>query len=31
MTTREDPNFINTLYEIFLELPTPLQFEKRKF
>jgi len=31
MTTREDPNFIKTLYEIFLELPTPLQFEKEKF
>jgi hypothetical protein len=31
MATREDPNFIKTLYEIFLELPTPLQFEKEKF
>ena len=31
MTTRKDPNFINTLYEIFLELPTPLQFEKDSF
>ncbi|MDH3658222.1 MAG: HD domain-containing protein [Nitrosopumilus sp.] len=31
MTTREDSNFIKTLYEIFLELPTPLQFEKEKF
>ncbi len=31
MTTREDPNFINTLYEIFLQLPTPLQFEKENF
>ncbi len=31
MTTREDPNFIKTLYEIFLELPTPLQFEKESF
>ena len=31
MTTREDPNFIKTLYEIFLELPTPLQFEKERF
>ena len=31
MTTREDPNFIKKLYEIFLELPTPLQFEKEKF
>jgi len=31
MTTRNDPNFISTLYEIFLELPTPLQFEKDNF
>jgi len=31
MTTRKDPNFIKTLYEIFLELPTPLQFEKENF
>jgi hypothetical protein len=31
MSTRKDPNFINNLYEIFLELPTPLQFEKEKF
>ena len=31
MTTRADPNFIKTLYEIFLELPTPLQFEKEGF
>ena len=31
MSTREDPNFINTLYEIFLQLPTPLQFEKDNF
>ena len=31
MTTRNDPNFINTLYEIFLQLPTPLQFEKENF
>ena len=31
MTTREDPNFIKTLYEIFLELPIPLQFEKEGF
>ncbi len=31
MATREDPNFINTLYEIFLQLPTPLQFEKENF
>ncbi len=31
MSTREDPNFIKSLYEIFLELPTPLQFEKKNF
>lgn len=31
MTTRSDPNFIKNLYEIFLELPTPLQFEKDNF
>ena len=31
MTTREDPNFIKTLFEIFLELPAPLQFEKECF
>jgi len=31
MTTRKDPKFIKTLYEIFLELPTPLQFEKENF
>ncbi|MFQ5475639.1 MAG: HD domain-containing protein [Nitrosopumilus sp.] len=31
MTTRDDPNFINTLYEIYLQLPTPLQFEKENF
>ena len=31
MKTREDPNFIKTLYDIFLELPTPLQFEKDNF
>ena len=31
MSTRKDPNFINTLYDIFLELPTPLQFEKENF
>ena len=31
MTTREDPNFIETLFEIFLELPVPLQFEKEGF
>jgi len=31
MTTREDPNFIKTLFDIFLELPAPLQFEKDGF
>ena len=31
MTTRADPEFIKSLYEIFLELPTPLQFEKENF
>lgn len=31
MATRKDPNFIKTLYEIFLELPTPLQFKKEGF
>ena len=31
MRTREDPNFIKTLFEIFLELPVPLQFEKECF
>lgn len=31
MTTRNNPNFITTLYEIFLELPSPLQFEKENF
>ncbi len=31
MVTRKDPKFIQTLYEIFLELPTPLQFEKDNF
>ncbi|MBT8252011.1 MAG: HD domain-containing protein [Nitrosopumilus sp.] len=31
MTTRNDPDFIKSLYEIFLELPTPLQFEKENF
>ena len=31
MSTRKDPNFIATLYEIFLELPSPLQFEKENF
>jgi len=31
MSTREDPEFIKTLYDIFMELPTPLQFEKENF
>lgn len=31
MSTREDPNFIKSLYDIFLELPRPLQFEKNNF
>ncbi|MGY5143992.1 MAG: HD domain-containing protein [Candidatus Nitrosopumilus sp. bin_32a] len=31
MSTREKPNFIKSLYEIFLELPSPLQFEKENF
>ena len=31
MSTRKDPNFVKTLYEIFLQLPTPLQFEKDNF
>ena len=31
MSTREDPKFIKTLYEIFLELPSPLQFKKENF
>ena len=31
LETRKDPNFIKTLYEIFLQLPTPLQFEKENF
>lgn len=31
MSTRKDPKFIKALYEIFLELPTPLQFEKENF
>ncbi len=31
MSTRDDPKFISTLYHIFLELPTPLQFEKENF
>jgi len=31
MLTRKDPNYIETLYEIYLELPVPLQFEKENF
>ena len=31
MSTRNDPNFIKELYEIFLELPRPLQFSKENF
>ena len=31
MAMRNDPKFIKTLYEIFLELPSPLQFEKENF
>lgn len=31
MTTREDPQFIKSLYSIFLELPKPLQFNKDRF
>jgi len=31
MSTRKDPKFIKTLYDIFLQLPTPLQFEKENF
>lgn len=31
MTTRNEPNFIKTLYEIFLQLPKPLQFERENF
>ncbi|MHA7647416.1 HD domain-containing protein [Nitrosopumilus sp. S4] len=31
MTTRSNPNFIKNLYEIFQELPTPLQFGKENF
>ena len=29
--TRKDPNFVKTLYDIFLELPTPLQFGRDNF
>ena len=31
MSNRQDPKFIKALYEIFMELPRPLQFEKEKF
>ena len=31
MGTRRDPNFIKTLYDIFKEIPTPLQFERDRF
>jgi len=31
IATRNDPKFIKSLYEIFLELPKPLQFEKENF
>lgn len=31
MSTRRDPSFIKTLYDIFKEIPTPLQFEKENF
>ena len=31
MSMRKEPEFISTLYKIFLELPTPLQFEKENF
>ena len=31
MTTRNDPEFIKSLHSIFLELPTPLQFNKDRF
>jgi len=31
MTTRQDPNFVETLHDLFLELPEPLQFEKESF
>jgi len=31
MTTRQDPKYIKELYEIFLELPRPLQFSKEDF
>ena len=31
MSTRRDPKFIETLYNIFLQLPKPLQFQKENF
>jgi len=31
MSKRNDPDFIKALYDIFLELPRPLQFSKEKF
>ncbi len=31
MSMRKDENFKDALYDIFLELPRPLQFEKEKF
>jgi len=31
MHVRENPQFIKSLYSIFLELPTPLQFNKDRF
>ena len=31
MTIRKEENFKDALYDIFLELPRPLQFEKEKF
>lgn len=31
MTTRQDPKYIKELYDIFLELPRPLQFSKESF
>ena len=31
MTTRDTQGFIDSLYKIFLELPTPLQFEIKNF
>ena len=31
MSTREDPEFIKSLYSIFLELPKPLQFGNNEF